>query len=78
MPMPNEPVLLFAVTVARERMRLGEQPARAASFAPVLGLSAEHVRTLAVRAEDACKQTRAELHAEKEARALRGEQEPTT
>lgn len=76
--MSNEPVLLFAVTVARERMRTGTQPAAAAAFAPVLGLSAEHVRTLAVRAEDACKQTRATLRAEQEARAARGEQEPTT
>jgi hypothetical protein len=75
--MPNEPVLYLAVSIARERMRTGTQPAAAAAFAPVLGLSADTVRTLATRAEDACKQTRAELHAEKEARALRGEQEPT-
>ena len=76
--MSNEPVLLFAVTVARERMRTGTQPAAAAAFAPVLGLSADHVRELATVAEDACKQTRATLRAEQEARTLRGEQEPTT
>ena len=74
--MQNEPRLWFAADYARRLIREGEQPARAASFAPVLGLSAEHVRTLAVRAEDACKQTRATLQAEKEARVLRGEREP--
>lgn len=72
--MSNEPVLLFAVTVARERMRTGEQPADAAAFAPLLGLSADHVRTLAVRAERECAATRVTLSAEKAGRALRGEE----
>lgn len=75
--MPNEPVLYLAVTVARERMRMGEQPARAASFAPVLGLDADHVRTLAERAERMCAAVRVTLAAEKAGRALRGEQEPS-
>jgi len=72
--MPNEPVLYLAVSIARERMRTGTQPAAAAAFAPVLGLSADAVLALAVRAEQACAAVRATLSAEKAGRALRGEE----
>jgi hypothetical protein len=76
--MMNDEVRLFtAVQLVRERLRDGMQPAPAAAPMRLLGFDADRVRTLAVRAEDACKQTRAELHAEKEARALLGAQEPT-
>jgi hypothetical protein len=75
--MNDEVRLLTAVTIVRQRMRDGAQPAAAAAPMRLLGFDVDRVRTLATRAEDACKQTRAELHAEKEARALRGEQEPT-
>ena len=74
--MPNEAILFFAVSIARERMRTGEQPAHAAAFAPVLGLDPDHVRALATTAERACAATRATLRTEQEARALRGEQSP--
>jgi hypothetical protein len=74
--MNNEPRLWFAVDYARRLIREGEQPARAAAFAPVLGLSADAVRALAVRAEQACAAVRVTLAAEKAGRALRGE-EPT-
>lgn len=74
--MQNDDIrLLIAVQLTRERIHTGTQPAAAAAFAPVLGLSAEHVRTLATVAEDACKQTRATLRAEQEACILRGEPE---
>jgi hypothetical protein len=42
-----------------------------------MGLDADHVRRLATTAEQGCRQTRATLAAEKEARSSRGEQEPT-
>lgn len=74
--MQNEPRLWFAVDYARRLIREGKQPARAAAFAPVLGLNADTVRTLAMRAEAACAATRVTLSAEKAGRALRGEQEP--
>ena len=74
----NDEVRLFtAVQLVRERLRDGMQPAPAAAPMRLLGFDADHVRTLAVRAEQACKQTRATLRAEQEARAPRGEQEPT-
>ncbi len=56
--------LWLAVDYARRLMREGEQPARAASFACVLGLDADRVRHLATNAEDGCKQARAALRAE--------------
>jgi hypothetical protein len=72
---PNEQVLYHAVSYARLLIRAGEQPARAAAFAPALALDANQVRTLATDAETACRQTRAQLQAEKAARIARGESE---
>ena len=73
----NEPRLWFAVDYARRLIREGEQPHNAAAFARVMGLDADAVRRLATAAEQGCRQTRATLRAEQEARASRGEQEPT-
>ena len=75
----NDEVRLFtAVQLTRERLRDGMQPAPAAAPMRLLGFDVDRVRTLAVRAEQACAATRAQLRAEQEARALRGEQEPAS
>lgn len=65
--MPNDDVrLLIAVQLTRERMRDGTQPALAAAPMRLLGFDADRVRTLAITAEDACRQARAALRAEQE------------